>query len=116
MNKHLFGIAMSVVALVALDLPSNAAQLTDENKQFLAAYDKVHDALVADDLAGARKAAGDLGPQGSELANSKSLDEARNAFAKLSAEAAKMVTRQSGLSCHALPNAEEGLGADEPQS
>jgi hypothetical protein len=96
MKKQIFEILMSVVALVALAVPLRAAQLTEQGKKFLAAYDKAHDALVADDLAGAKKAAGELGVQGSELANSKSLDEARSAFAKLSADAEKMATGQSG--------------------
>jgi hypothetical protein len=96
MKKQILGILMSAVALVALAVPSNAAQLTDQNKKFLAAYEKVHHALVADDLAGAKKAAADLGPEGSELANSKSLDEARSAFVKLSTDAEKMVAGESG--------------------
>ena len=96
MKKQILGIVMSAVALVALTALSNAAQLTDQNKKFLAAYDKVHHALVADDLSGAKKAAADFGPEGSALANSKSLEEARSAFAKLSADAEKMVAGQSG--------------------
>ncbi len=87
---------MGAIALVSFASPLAAAQLTDQNKQFLATYDKIHHALVADDLAGARKAAGDLGTSGNDLANSKSLDDARSAFAKLSAEAEKLAAGQSG--------------------
>ena len=76
MKRHAFTILMGALALASFTSPLSAAQLTDQNKQFLAAYDKVHHALVADDLAAATKAAGDLGPSGSDLAKSKTLDEA----------------------------------------
>ena len=87
----------SAVALVALANPLSAAPLTDQDKKFLATYDKVHHALVADDLAGARKAAAELGTAGDELAKSNSLDEARNAFSKLSDQAEKLATGQAGF-------------------
>jgi hypothetical protein len=96
MKKLTFRILMSAVALLSTGSLLSAAALTDQNKQFLAAYDKIHHALVADDLAGTKKAAADLGPSGVELANSKSLDEARSAFSKMSAEAEKLVAGQSG--------------------
>src|SRR5205814_5660327 len=59
-------IAVGALALVALATPLSAAPLTDQNKQFLANYEKVHQALVADDLATAKRAAADLGAPGSE--------------------------------------------------
>ncbi len=96
MKKLTFRILMSAVALCSMISLLPAAGLTDQNKQFLAAYDKVHHALVADDLAGAKKAAAALGTSGSELANSKSLDDARSAFTKLSAEAERIAAGQSG--------------------
>lgn len=86
----------SAVALLTLTASLFAAQLTDQNKQFLAAYDKVHHALIADDLAGATQAAGDLGASGKGVADSKSLDEARKAFTKVSTEAEKLAAGQSG--------------------
>ncbi len=86
----------SAFALLTVTAPLIAAQLTDQNKQFLAAYDKVHHALVADDLASAKKAAADLGGSGKEVADSKSLDQARKAFTKVSTEAEKMAAGQSG--------------------
>ncbi len=95
MKKLTFKI-LSAVALFSTVSLLSAAALTDQNRQFLAAYDKVHHALVADDLAGAKKAATELGTSGSELANSKSLDEARSAFTKMSAEAERLVAGQSG--------------------
>ena len=96
MKKQIFQILASAVAVVALAASLNAEQLSDENKKFLVAYEKARQALAADDLAGAKKAAADLGTTGSELANSKSLDDARSAFVKISAEAEKMVAGQSG--------------------
>jgi hypothetical protein len=86
----------SAIALLALLSPLSAAPLTDQNKQFLAAYDKVHHALVADDLAGAKKAATDLGSSGTDLAKSTSLDQARAAFSKLSEEAEQIAAGQAG--------------------
>ena len=87
----------SALALVTLFAPLlSGAQLTDRDKQFLSAYDKVHQALVADDLAGAKTGAANLGPSGSELAKSKSLEEARAAFVRPSEEAAKLAAGQPG--------------------
>jgi hypothetical protein len=86
----------SAIALVALTAPLSAAPLTDQNKQFLSTYEKIHHALVADDLPGAQKAAADLGPSGADLTKSKSLVEARNAFTGLSTEATKLAAGQPG--------------------
>ncbi len=83
-------------ALIAFPLSLQAADLSDQDKQFLTAYGKVHDALVADDLASAKKAGADLGPDGADLTKSKSLDEARAAFGKLSDKAVKLAAGQSG--------------------
>lgn len=89
-------LSLSAVALSLFAAPLLAAQLTDQDKQFLAAYGKAHDALVADDLAGAKQAATSLGPDGTDLSKSKSLDEARAAFAKLSDKTVKLAAGQSG--------------------
>jgi len=83
-------------ALIGFALSVQAANLSDQDKEFLTAYGKAHDALVADDLPGAKKAATDLGPAGAELGKSKSLDEARTAFGKLSGKAVKVAAGQSG--------------------
>ena len=96
MKKYLFEILMSAIALVALAVPLNGAQLTDQNKQFLIAYEKVHHALAADDLSGAKAAAGELGSDGQELAKSDSLKTARAAFEKLSSRAKQLAAGQSG--------------------
>ena len=88
--------AAMAFALIGFALSFQAANLSDQDKQFLTAYGKVHDALVADDLAGAKKAGADLGPDGADLSKSKSLDEARAAFGKLSDKAVKLAAGQSG--------------------
>ena len=96
MNTKKFAVTAvtSAIALMALAVPLSAAQLTDQNKQFLAAYDKVHHALVADDLAGAKAAAQNSGASATDLLKSNSLDEARPAFSKLSDQAEKMAAGQ----------------------
>src|SRR2546421_9679652 len=87
----------SAVALVALAHPLSAAPLADQDKKFLATYDKVHHALVADDLAGAKAAANDLGTEGADLAKSDSLKDARSAFEKLSDKAKQLAASQPGF-------------------
>lgn len=88
-----FTVALSAFVLGLFTAPLYAAQLTEQNKQFLVAYEKVHHALVADDLVGAKKAASDLGTEGAELAASNSAD-ARGAFEKLSAKAKQLAAGQ----------------------
>jgi hypothetical protein len=73
-----------------------AASLSDNDKQFLAAYEKVRSALADDDLGGAKAAAGNLGDDGAALAKSASLKEARIAFEKLSDKAKQLVAGQPG--------------------
>ena len=44
-------------AFIGFAVSLQAATLSDQDKQFLTAYGKAHDALVADDLGGAKKGA-----------------------------------------------------------
>jgi hypothetical protein len=74
-------IALALLGFVA---SMQAAALSDQNKQFLAAYGKAHDALVADDLAGAQKSAADPGGPGSDVERSSWIEEARSAFENFS--------------------------------
>jgi hypothetical protein len=94
--KSVVTFVTGATALVSFNALLSAAPLTLQNKQFLSSYEKVHQALVADDLAAAQKAAADLGPSGAELAKSKSLPEARSAFAGLSDTARKIAAGQPG--------------------
>jgi hypothetical protein len=103
MKTQILGILMSAVALVVLAVPLNAAQLTDQNKQFLTGYDKVHHALASDDLDAAKAAASELGSDGVELAKSSSLKDARAAFEKLSTKAKQIATGQSGYYVYHCP-------------
>ena len=73
-----------------------AASLSDNDKQFLAAYEKVRSALAADDLAAAKAAASDIGNDGMPLVKSTSLKEARVAFEKLSDKAKQLAAGQPG--------------------
>jgi hypothetical protein len=95
--------AAIAVALIGFAVSLQAAALSDQEKQFLSAYGKAHDALVADDLAGAKEAAVDLGPAGAELGKSNSLKEARDAFEKLSAQARQLTSGQSGYNVFHCP-------------
>ena len=99
MNKPIYKLTTLLLAAIAFGIIASlghAANLSDQDKQFLTAYGKAHDALVADDLGGAKKAGSDLGPDGADLSKSKSLDEARAAFDKLSDKAVKPAAGQSG--------------------
>jgi hypothetical protein len=89
-------IALTGALALAAFASVGAAQLTDQDKQFLTKYDKVHHALVADDLAGAKAAAKDLGGDGSEIANASSLKDARAGFEKLSSRAKTLAAGGNG--------------------
>jgi hypothetical protein len=97
-TKHQFEalLAVCLLTLCALATSARAADLTESDQQFLAKYEKIHAALVVDDLAGAKKAAIDLGSGGAEMAQSESLDGARAAFVKLSDQAVKIAAGQPG--------------------
>ncbi len=74
----------------------HAASLSDQDKKFLTSYEKIHIALAADDLAGAKAAATELGDSGSDVAKANSLKDARAGFEKLSAHAKTVAAGQSG--------------------
>ena len=82
--------------LVVMTFSARAADLSDKDKQFLTAYEKIHVALANDDLATARTAAKDLGEDGAAIANTATLKDARAAFEKLSSRAASLVAGQNG--------------------
>jgi hypothetical protein len=77
-------------------MPGNAANLSDQDTKFLTSYEKVHAALVADNLAAAKTAASELGDSGSDIASANSLKDARARFEKLSAHAKTIAAGQSG--------------------
>jgi hypothetical protein len=94
---HSFQTALAIaIAILGIAFPTQAANLSDKDKQFLAGYEKVHTALAADDLSTAKSAAKDLGEEGSDIAKAGSLKDARDGFEKLSGRAKTLVAGQSG--------------------
>ena len=85
----------AAIALVMIASLGQAANLSDQDKKFLASYEKIHVALGADDLTAAKAAATELGDSGTDIAKAKSLQEARSAFEKLSGRAKTMIAGQS---------------------
>jgi hypothetical protein len=102
-RKLAFTLSLSAFVLGLFAAPAYASQLTDQNKQFLAAYEKVHHALVADDFAAAKQAANNLGSEGAELSKSSSLKDARVAFEKLSVKAKQLAAGQPGYYVYHCP-------------
>jgi len=94
--KTLKLFTLLALSLAFIQFSASAATLTDQDKQFLAGYEKIHTALAADDLSGATSAAKELGEGGGDIAKAKSLDEARAIFEKLSAKAKGLAAGQSG--------------------
>jgi hypothetical protein len=94
MNK----ICRLLLALAFLTLPLavSAADLTSEDKEFLAGYEKVRAALAADDLDGAKKAATELGENGASVAKSADIKAARSEFTAMSERAIQLGRGQSG--------------------
>ncbi|MDQ6625194.1 MAG: hypothetical protein M3Y69_03495 [Verrucomicrobiota bacterium] len=91
--KLLAALALSVAFIQA---SASAANINDQDKKFLAGYEKAHTALAADNLDGAKAAAPELGDAGADLAKSGSLKDARTAFEKLSEKAKQLTAGQSG--------------------
>jgi len=90
-------LIMFTAACIALATSVSAAgPLSDNDKQFLAGYEKVRAALAADDLSAAKVAARDLGDDGAALAKSSSLKEARVAFERPSDKAKQLAAGQPG--------------------
>jgi hypothetical protein len=86
----------AAIALGMIASLGQAANLSDQDKKFLTSYEKIHTALAADDLTGAKAAATELGDSGTDIAKAKSLQEARSAFEKLSGQAKTKIAGQSG--------------------
>jgi len=110
-----FGFDVAAPATDAAEpTPTASAPLTKEQIAFLAHYEAVRRALAADDLAAAQTAAAALARLAphvggvSTLAASHSLDEAREAFKLVSAEAAKIAAGQPGYYVMACPMVKHG--------
>jgi len=98
MKKSIYTLSTLLIAAIVFVAigPASAANLSDTDKQFLASYEKVHNALASDDLTAAKSAARELGEDGSAVANAGSLKDARAGFEKLSARAKSLAAGQSG--------------------
>ena len=84
------------LAGLCLALPLSGEELTESDKFFLAGYEKLRLALVADDLAKANEVATELSDSGFEVPRSETLERARAAFANASEIAIKEATGQPG--------------------
>ncbi len=95
--KHkLTTLLSAAIAFGMIASLGRAANLSDQDKKFLTSYEKIHIALAADDLTGAKAAATELGDSGNDIARANSLKDARAGFEKLSAHAKTIATGQSG--------------------
>jgi hypothetical protein len=73
-----------------------AEELSESDKFFLAGYEKLRAALVAEDLARVNEAAAELSESGFEVPKSETLERARDAFDKTSEIAIKVAAGQPG--------------------
>jgi hypothetical protein len=89
----LFFAAIAFGVIASLEYTAN---LSDQDNKFLPTYEKVHVALVADDLAAAKAPASELGDSGRDIEKPNSLKEARTGFEKLSARAKTIAAGQDG--------------------
>ena len=76
--------------------PLRAEELSESDKFFLAGYEKLRLALVADDLGRANEVAAELSESGIEVPRSETLERARAAFAKTSEIAVQVVAGRPG--------------------
>jgi hypothetical protein len=96
-SKHkLPTLFCATIAFVMIASLGQAANRSDQDKKFLTSYEKIHTALAADDLTGAKAAATELGDSGTDIAKANSLKDARIGFEKLSVQAKTLVAGQSG--------------------
>src|SRR6266496_2422805 len=94
-----YKVTTVLFAAIALGMSASlgyTANPSDQDKKFLTSYEKIHVALAADDLAGAKTAATELGDFGNDIAKANSLKDARAGFEKLSAKAKQLVVGQAG--------------------
>jgi hypothetical protein len=95
-NRDLAIVLAGLTAFACAISFAMAATLSDNDKQFLAGYEKVRAALAADDLSTAKAAAKEIGDGGGEITKAASLKDARASFEKLSTRAKAIVAGQSG--------------------
>jgi hypothetical protein len=121
-------IIVSVLAAALITAPASAKEASKELAACLKAYHEVHDALAKDDLAAAKKAATDLAEKATpakcvstakhaaEMAQSTSLESAREHFKPISEECIKMAEGVDGQYVFTCPMAKtEWLQTDSKQ-
>ena len=126
--KRTLSIIIAVVAAGLITAPASAKEASQELAACLKAYHQVHDALTKDDLAAAKKAATELAEKATpakcvstakhagELAQSTSLETAREHFKPISEECIKMAEGVDGQYVFTCPMAKaEWLQTDSKQ-
>jgi hypothetical protein len=99
--KNFRTLLAATIAITAIAVSAQGANLSDKDKQFLVGYEKVHTALAADDLSTAKSVAKDLGEEVGDIAKAGSLKDARAGFEKLSSRAKTLVAGHSDY--HVFP-------------
>jgi hypothetical protein len=91
-------LTVLVTAIAALGIAGSAAaaNLNDNDKQFLSNYEKVRAGLAGDSLDQAKTAAREMGDEGKAIADAENIKAARKEFEKLSSRAIDMAKGQDG--------------------
>lgn len=123
--KKILAPIITILAAAYITAPAFAKEAGNEEAACLKAYHQVHEELAKDDLAGAKKAAGELAVKATEgkseslakhareLANSDSLESAREHFKNISEECIKMAAGMEGQHVFTCPMAKaDWLQAD----
>jgi hypothetical protein len=126
--KKTLTIIISLLVAGLITAPLSAREASKEEAACLKAYHQVHDALAKDDLAAAKKSAGDLAKKATaakcpstpkhatELAKSESLESAREHFKAISKECIKMMAGVDGEYVFTCPMAKaDWLQTDSKQ-
>src|SRR5207247_9294872 len=86
----------ATIAFAMIASLGHAANPSDQDKKFLTSYEKIHTALAADDLTGAKAAATEFGASGTDIAKATPLPDARSPFDTLSGRATPLTAGQPG--------------------
>ena len=126
--KRTLSAITCILAAAFMAAPASAREASKEETACLKAYHQLHDALANDDLAAAKKSAGDLAEKAiaakcpstpkhaEELAKSDSLEKAREHFKAISEECIKMMAGVDGQYVFTCPMAKaDWLQTDSKQ-
>ena len=95
-NRFRAALAACLLTSLAMTTSVPAAELSADDKAFLAQYETVHAALAADNLAEAKKAATTMGEDGAKLAKGETIADGRKEFETMSEKALKLTEGQAG--------------------